>query len=187
MSKRSLATSLTIIAVTAIIFFSPTGRVISQEISTVLVANFPDIQTVDGAVAINGPVPLASLVTFEDITVPPVKPSETTRLVEAGTLQTEGFPSVVLSLHGQVKGWVKTEGDVGMILVPDETSIQYAFNELGLMHFALYNNASGVSSKTPYFSSNQSKHMVGFNSYKVLLYNKTDKTITANVFAYLTN
>jgi hypothetical protein len=29
--------------------------------------------------------------------------------------------------------------------------------------------------------------MVAFNTYKVLLYNKTDKTVTANVFAYLTN
>ena len=187
MSKRNLTALLLLVTAVALFFITPTGRVVSQEISSVFVTNWPGVQTVDGAVAINRPVPLSHLVKFEDVTVPPVKSSNTTRLVEAGTLQTEGFPNVVLSLHGQVKGWVQNAGDVGVILVPDESSIQFAFDELGLIHFALYNTASAVSSQTPYFSSVQSKHLIGFKSYKVLLFNQTDKTITANVFAYLTN
>ena len=51
----------------------------------------------------------------------------------------------------------------------------------GLMHFVLEAAANGVSSKTPYFASNQPRYTVGFTAYRVLLYNTTDKTVSANI------
>jgi hypothetical protein len=174
-------------AASLLLLLVPTGEVASQDVRRVVVTNFPDVQKVAGAVAIEGPVHLSKSLVFEDITVAPVERDETTRLVEAGVLETEGFPNVVLSLHGVVQGHVGRVGTVGVILIPDETTIQEAFRELGVMHFYLEATAGGVSSKTPYFASNQPRYTVAFPRYRVLMYNTTDKTVSANLFAYLTN
>ncbi len=52
--------------------------------------------------------------------------------------------------------------------------------------FPLEVTAPGVSIDTPYFASSQPRYTVGFQAYRVLLYNTTDKTVTVNLFAYLT-
>src|SRR5262245_9093887 len=160
--------------------------VATEELSRVFVVNFPEVQKIEGSVAVTGPVRLSQLVKFEDVVVPPVARTETTRLVEAGTLETDGFANVVLSLHGVVKGHVAREGAVGALLIPDETTIQEAFDEQGMMHFFL-ETAAGVTHRTPYFASTQPRFTVGFAKYRVLMYNSTDKTVSASLFAYLTN
>ena len=179
------------VAAVAIALWLGSPRVASQRqepaVQPVIVTNFPDPQNVRGTVGIEGPIQLAELVKFEGIIVPPVPRSETTRFVEAGTLSSHGFPSVVLSLHGQVKGDVSREGTVGAILLPDNDSIATAFRERGMIHFAMEVAAPGVSIATPYFASNQPRYSIGFEAYRVLLYNSTDKTVTANLFAYLTD
>ncbi|MCP3980869.1 MAG: hypothetical protein GY716_16325 [bacterium] len=185
--RKTLFTTLAGIGVITLLVLLPGGEVGSQTIREVFVVNFPPVQQVQGNVAIEDPVALSELVRIEDIIVPPVRPEDTTRLVEAGSIETEGFPNVVLSLHGIVKGSTQVKGTVGAILLPEETTIEQAFNELGMVHFALQVSATGVSSHTPYFASNQPRYTVGFRSYKILLYNTTDKTVTANLFAYLTN
>lgn len=164
----------------------PSTPVAPQQVREVRVINFPDPQTIRGEVSVTNPLRLANLVTFRDVLVPPVEPTETTRLVLAGTLTTDGFPNVVLSLQGLVKGEVKRPGTVGAILVPDQTAIQEPFDELGMILFPLEVTAPGVSIDTPYFASNQPRYTVGFQAYRVLLYNTTDKTVTVNLFAYLT-
>jgi hypothetical protein len=37
------------------------------------------------------------------------------------------------------------------------------------------------------FSSNPIRHIIGFPRYRVRLYNTSDKTVSVNLFAYLTN
>ena len=144
------------------------------------------MQEIEGQVTIDNPIPLTELVKFENITVPPVKRSDSTRFVDAGRLVTHGFPNVVLSLHGQVKGEVLKPGVAGAVLIPEEEMIQLAFNEQGMMHFAL-ETTGGVSKDAPYFASAQPRFVIGFSSYKVYLYNTSDKTVTVDLFAYLTN
>jgi hypothetical protein len=124
---------------------------------------------------------------FAGIMVPPVEPTETTRLVSAGTLTTDGYSNVVLSLYGQVKGSVTRAGRVGALLIPREQRIEEAFNELGQVHFSLEVSAPGITTNTAYFASGQPRYTVGFQSYNVLLYNTTDKTVTVDLYAYLTN
>ena len=53
--------------------------------------------------------------------------------------------------------------------------------------FALEATATGVTGDTPYFASAQPRYSVAFPRYKILLYNTTDKTVTLDVYAYLTN
>jgi len=186
MSRLSLGVLLGfLVGVTALALSS--GPVATQDISHVIVTNWPRTQHVEGSISIEGPVRLSEQVSFGEIVVPPVARNETTRMLSAGTLATGGFAHVVLSLQGQVKGSVKREGEVGALLVPKESGIENAFNEQGLTLFALDVVATGVSPRTTYFASAQPRHQVGFSTYEVLLYNTTDKAVTANLYAYLTN
>lgn len=173
-------------AVLTLLLLAPTGRPQSDDIRQVFVTNFPDPQRIKGEVTVATPIRLAELASFRNILVPPVQPSETTRLVSAGVLTTDGFPALVLSLHGQVKGNLVKGGSVGAILIPNEEPIQQAFQEQGLTAFALEVRA-GLASSASYFASEQPRHVVAFPSYRVLLYNTTEKTVSADLYAYLTN
>lgn len=186
MRKGLLPVSAGIALATALLL-TPFGETVSQSVQSVLVTNFPSIQEIRGQVEIDGPIQLSELRRFENVLVAPVRPEQTTRLVEAGTLDTAGFANVVLSLEGLVKGECKQAGEVGAILIPEEDSILRAFDEAGRVHFALQAAAPGVSDRTPYFASDQPRYSVGFQSYRVYLYNTTDKSVTVNLFAYLTN
>jgi len=185
--RRFAVLTASSIALAVLFLFTPTGRVVSNSLQEVYVTNFPNVQKIEGEVSIEGPVKLCRMAKLTDIIVPPVAPSDTTRLVEAGALSTAGFANVVLSIHGQVKGSVGKSGSVGAILIPDTQTVQEAFRELGVIHFPLEVVAGGVSAETPYFASSQPRYQVGFDSYRVFLYNTSDKTVTVNVYGYLTN
>jgi hypothetical protein len=187
MTRPTLFSTILLAFAVVLLLLTASGQSGSSSIQPVAVTNFPETQNIEGDVRIRGSVRLSEMVTFKDLFVPPVDPGDTTRLVEAGTLVADGFANVVLSLHGQVKGSVHREGEVGAFLVPDEASIQQAFNELGMVHFALRVAAPAVSTRTPFFASEQPRYMVGFQSYKILLFNTTDKTVTVDLYAYLTS
>jgi hypothetical protein len=186
MTRRWFTVTL-VVAAAFLFMIGPWGDVSSQAVQQVIVTNFPNLQYVDGEVEVRGPVRQSKLVALREITVPPVALSDNTRWIDGGVVTTDGFPRVVLSLHGVVKGMVQRSGSVGAILVPDEQSVQEAFEEQGLIHFPLNVVADGVSAKTPYFASAQPLHTIAFRDYKVWLYNSTDKTVTVNLFAYLTD
>lgn len=153
----------------------------------VQVLNFPDPQRIKGSVTIDGPIRHADLVRIQEIIVPPVKPTDTTRLIAAGTLATDGYTKVVLSLNGLTKGDVLKGGAVGAFLIPDEESVVRTFNEAGLIEFPLEIAAKNVSGASAYFASSSERLVVAFPRYRVLLYNTSDKTATVNLFAYLTD
>lgn len=186
MVRRSVFVVLTLAGAALGLLFLPAGQAVSQTVREVFVTNFPAVQRVAGEVGVRGPVKLAASVKIEEITVPPIERDETTRFVDAGVIDTEGFPAVVLSLHGVVKGHVGRTGTIGAILLPDEPSIREAFDEQSVMHFYLETSAGGVNAKTPYFASEQHRYGLAFPRYRVFLYNTTDKTVSVNLFAYLT-
>jgi hypothetical protein len=106
MSRRSI-TVILLVAVTALVlFFTPVGQVASDSVQRVMVTNFPDIQEIRGDVNVKGALRLSTMTPFTGIMVPPVEPTDTTRLIPGGTLTADGYTNVVLSLFGQVKGKV---------------------------------------------------------------------------------
>ena len=179
MSRRILMAALIVLAAGALLAAG------SREVMDVQVLNFPDPQRIKGSVTIEGPIRHGELTRLQDIIVPPVKPTETTRLIPGGTLVADGFTYAVLSLNGLTKGDVVKAGTVGAFLVPEEESIIRTFNEAGQVQFPL-EVASGVSGATPYFASKSERLTVAFPRYRVLLYNTSDKAVTVNLFAYLT-
>lgn len=158
-----------------------------REILEVQVINFPDPQRIRGSVSIEGPIRSAEMVRFADVIVPPVKPTDTTRLISAGTLPADGYVHAVLSLSGVTKGDVVRGGSVGAYLVPDEEGVQRALVEAGHVQFPLEVAAGGVSGASAYFSSKSERVPLGFPRYRVVLWNTTDKTATVNLYAYLTH
>jgi hypothetical protein len=94
---------------------------------------------------------------------------------------------MVLGLQGQIKGEVFRAGTVGVFLLPDEGPIVKAFEEKGVMQFTTEVNAPGVSAASPYFASTANRVQIGFPRYRTYFYNTSDKTVTVNLYAYLTN
>lgn len=171
----------------AVLVFVPAGRAVADGVQSVFVTNFPRVFNVDGAVSLKAPVPLSQQVAFRDVVVPPVSPKETTRLIDAGTIDASGFTNIVLSLSGQIKGEFVKPGNVGAILLPAEEQIQRAFDEKGSLQFHFEVQAIGVSSASPYFASSQPRYQLGFPRYRVFLYNTGERTVTVTLFAFLTN
>jgi len=184
--KKSVLIALVIAAAAAFVL-SPAGSAVSQEVQTVFVTNFPKVFKVNGNVVIDGPVSHGRFVPLRDVTVPPVNPKETIRLIQGGIVESDGFTSMVLGLQGQIKGEVYRAGTVGVFLLPDEEPIVKVFEEKGLMQFATEVNAPGVSGASPYFTSAANTIQVAFPRYRTYFYNTSDKTVTVNLFAYLTN
>jgi len=159
----------------------------SEEIQSVFVTNFPTLQRIAGSVSVEGTVRHAAQRRLTDVTVPPVNPSETTRLVPAGVLEADGFTSVVLALNGQSKGRALKPGVVGAILIPDEESVMHPFEEEGKWQFPLEIKTAAFATTSPYVASDPRRFEVGFPRYRVWLYNTSDRTVSANLYAYLTN
>lgn len=187
MIRRVPVPALVLIALVATVVLWPTGVAVSQSIQQVLVTNWPDVFSVEGTVAVRGPVRFSKMVSVGRQVVSPVKPRETTRMEPVFTLETDGFSHVVLSLTGQTKGEIYHPGTVGAILIPDVETSRTAFFERGEYLFAMEVVAAGVSSASPYFGSEQPRYQVGFGTYKVFLYNTTDKSVDVDLYAYLTN
>ena len=166
---------------------SPRGTAVAQEIQSVIVTNFPKVFNISGSVTVEGPVKMAKMTAIRDVTVSPVNPKDTVRLIQGGIVNSDGFTSMVLGIQGQIKGEVYRPGTVGVFLLPDEESIVRAFEEKGLMQFAIEVNAAGVAGTSSWFASNSDRHPIAFPRYRTYFYNTSDKTVTANLFAYLTN
>lgn len=169
-----------------VLLLLPAGAARSQEIQHVLVTNFPRTQEVSGTVSVEGPVRHARLQRLKEIAVPPVGRRESTRLIDGGMISTDGFTGVVLSLHGQTRGRVLRAGSVGAILIPDEEPVMRAFEDEGVEQFPLEVSAGLEPGEARSFASSPARHTVGFPRYRVRLYNTGDKTVTATLYAYLT-
>jgi hypothetical protein len=187
MPKKVFVSVVVTVAAFAVLVLTPVGTVISREMEEVLVMNFPDPQRVEGTVSVKGPIRSGELVSFPDITVSPVRPEDTTRLINAGVLEADGFQHVVLSLVGQTRGEVLKTGSVGVILLPDEPPIKRAFHEDGNVLVPLRLNAQTEAGPPSFFGSEPLRQTLAFPRYQVFLYNTTDKTVSVTFYAYLTS
>ncbi|HZN55665.1 MAG TPA: hypothetical protein VFB67_10135 [Candidatus Polarisedimenticolaceae bacterium] len=185
--KRSTSIVALCAAVVLGLVLAPTGVAISQEVQRVFITNFPDVLKVSGTVGISGPVSHGRLVVLRDVVVSPVSPKDTARMVQGPMVFSDGFTGMVLGLSGQVKGEIYRSGTVGVILLPDDETVVRAFEEKGLVQFPVEISVSGVSTISSYFASNQSQATVAFPRYRSYFYNTSDKTVTVNLYAYLTN
>jgi hypothetical protein len=185
-SSRTMVLALALVFV-ALLALPPAQGAAQEQARSVRVVNFPALQKIAGTVDIDGPVPHSSLVVFKDISVPPVEPAETGRLIDGGTLSADGFTAMVLSLSGRAGGRALRSGTVGALLIPDEDAIVKAFEEDGQMQFQIDLAAPLTQGTFRMTATSQSRYTLGFPRYRLRFYNTTDKTVTVNLYAYLTN
>ena len=157
-----------------------------QELTQTFVVNLKDPHPIEGDVHIPSPIPHSDMASMIDVVVAPATRDETGLWTDVGLLETEGFTSVVLSLHGQLRGSTGGLGIVSLVLVPDEENILRAFAE-GEVHLELEARADPVPANSLYFSGRSDNLPLGFPSYRVFLYNTTERSASVNVFAYLVN
>jgi|KBSSwiStaDraftv2_1062776.scaffolds.fasta_scaffold51616_3 hypothetical protein len=185
--KRPALVAVLAIACLALAILLVPARAVADAVTSVLITNWPKVWSVVGAVSIEGPVKTSKGVALREIVVPSVNPKDTVRLIQGPAIETDGFGYMVLSLQGQVKGEVSRPGSVGAFLLPDEEPIVKAFDERGIMQFFQEVSAAGVNGSEPYFASNQPRVQVGFSRYRTYFYNSSDKSVTVNLFVYLSN
>jgi len=130
------------------------------------------------------PVSMGQLVGMRSIIVPPVEKTDVTRLVDAGTIDTDGFTTMVLNLAGEMKENPTRQGVVGVLLVPDVPPFDTVLTHLNVAAIPLEIQAAVTAEHLPYFMAKQKRLDVGFPRYRVLLYNTTGVSATVAVFAY---
>jgi hypothetical protein len=126
----------------------------------------------------------ADLVGVRGIAVPPVKRSETSSLVDLGTIDTDGYERIVLNLAGQMQAVDEAGGPVGVVLIPDTPPFDRAFTGMGLLPASLEITLTVSSETGAYFLAPQQKFDVGFPRYRALAYNNTRSPMTISFFAY---
>jgi hypothetical protein len=127
-----------------------------------------------------------SMETIAEVTVHPVDRSETTQLIDAGTIELDGFTYVVLSLIGEMKEQPTRDGRIGAILIPDAPAFDKVLRDHRFFGFPLEVTGSVSIDGKPFFMSDKKRELVAFPRYRVYFYNTTNRTATAWLFAYRT-
>jgi hypothetical protein len=124
------------------------------------------------------------MVGVRNLQVPPVPRTDVANMVDAGTIDTEGFSHLTVNLAGELKGPATHAGTVTAILMPDLPPFDYAFETLGLLPASLEFSGNASPNGGLYLMAKQATLDVGFPRYRVLLYNTTGSTATVVFFAY---
>jgi hypothetical protein len=125
-----------------------------------------------------------AMVGVRSVQVPPIARTDVANMVDAGTVETEGFAHVTVNLAGELKGPATHAGAVTAILIPDIAPFDYAFQTLGLLPASLEFSGKASPGGGLYLMAQQATLDVGFPRYRVLLYNTTGSTATVVFFAY---
>jgi hypothetical protein len=153
----------------------------------VRVKNFPETQRITGSVFVDGVVSHGRSKKFEGLVVQSSRRSELGEVVYAGSVETEGFTSLSISLQGEVKSSNFSAGSVGVLLIPDEEPILRIFREGKQVQFPLEAEVPLKPGNSEYFSGQQDRQRIAFPRYRVYLYNTLNRTVEANVYLYLAN
>lgn len=126
-----------------------------------------------------------ALIEKRGIVVNPVDRSQIQSLVDAGTIETEGYSDIVLNMAGMPSAANRKAGVVGAILIPDIPPFDEAFHKWGILPAVIELTADVRAGETS-FIAKQKRFDVGFPRYRILFYNTTDSNMTVAVFVYRT-
>ncbi len=155
-----------------------------QELTQTVVVNLKDPHPIEGSVVVAGPIPHSEMASWLDAIVAPASREETGLWTELGVVETSGFTSLLLSVHGQLRGSTNGGGSVALVLVPNQENILRALAE-GEVHLELEGGADPVPMEALYFSGASERLTIGFPSYRAFLYNTTERSASVDAFVYL--
>src|SRR5690242_14827510 len=73
------------------------------------------------------------LIGLRGLMIPPIERSETTNLIDAGVIETDGYTHMTLNLAAELKGHAAKKGVIGVILIPDVGPFHHVYRTLGLI------------------------------------------------------
>jgi len=118
--------------------------------------------------------------------VAPTPRSAVTQLHDAGTVDTDGFKNLVISLGGEFKEGQPRSGAVGALLIPDHEIAEYLLRNEGVFVFPIEVRFELNADSGPIFMSQAVDARVAFPRYRVYLYNETASGASVSVFVYRT-
>ena len=127
-----------------------------------------------------------AMVGASGIQVPPVQRTEVSNMIDAGTIDAEGFTHLTINLAAELKSPAAHAGVIAAVLIPDIPPFDLAYRTLGLLPASLDITASVSPNKGLYCMAKQETLEVGFSRYRVLLYNTTGSAASVAFFAYRT-
>ena len=150
----------------------------------VQINNFPETQQIKGSVSIEG---TTKFIAKEGVVVPTAQRAELDQMVYAGTVKTDGFTSLLITLQGEMRSNVFSTGTIGVLLIPDEGPFLRILRDAKRVLFPIECKAQTKSGDSIYFESEQVQQRIAFSSYRMYLYNTASKQAEANVYLYLSN
>ena len=122
---------------------------------------------------------------FERLSVSPnVARNDTAQLLDVGTVETDGFTELRISIAGEFKEAVPRSGTIGAILIPDIGPFTYLLEQEGKIVFATEVNVSIGETTGAIFYSEAVPAKVAFPAYRIYLYNDTRSAANVNVYVY---
>jgi|GEM_PF-1621794 hypothetical protein len=125
-----------------------------------------------------------AMVGTSGIAVPPVQRSEVANMIDAGTIDAEGYTHLTVNLAAEMKSPAVHQGVIGAVLIPDVHPFDLAYTSLGLLPASLDLTSPVAANGGLYTMAKQATLDVGFSRYRVLLYNTTGSAATVAFFAY---
>jgi len=127
-----------------------------------------------------------SLFEKRGIIVNSVERSQLQSLIDAGTIETEGYSEIILNMGGIPNAEPQKPGIIGAILIPDIPPFDEAFRNWGILP-AVIELTVEIKTGDQSFIAKQKRFDVGFPRYRLLFYNTTDTTMKIAFFAYRTH
>jgi hypothetical protein len=122
---------------------------------------------------------------YEGQSVPPgIARTDTQRLIDVGTVETDGFSELRVSIAGEFKEGIPRGGTVGAILIPDINPFTYLLQQEGKIVFATDVKLPIGAHPGAIFYSETVVAKVAFPAYRIYLYNETNSAATVNVYIY---
>lgn len=167
-----------------LVFMLFSGRdALSQQMRQVIVSNFPRTQQVIGNITIKDPIPATKVFDVTEV-VSPIRREETVHLIDGGVVEADGFTTLTVSLYGWMKSGTFQAGNIGVMLIPDHEVFARALDDASELLMPVEVTAAVAPNGTGYFAA-QETFDVGFERYRVLLYNSSSKSAEAFVKVYL--
>lgn len=125
-------------------------------------------------------------VSFDSVNLAPTPRSDTTQLLEIGSIDTDGFSDLVFSLGGEFKEGVPASGRIGVVLIPDIDLFDHLLRNEGEFVFPLEAIYEVGPLNSAIFVSPQQTAKVAFPRYRVYLYNETTSGASVVLYVYRT-
>lgn len=138
------------------------------------------------AAAVGQEVPRAGLASFEKISVAAADRTDVSRLTDAGVVSIGTAGGMVVTLAGEFRTRADRDGVVGVLFLPDVGFFNSLYRDKRILLAAAEYTAPVTAGESSYFLARPKHFPAGFPQYRVLLFNTTGATVSANVYVYPT-